>query len=480
MRELLQRALDQAVASGATHADARWVDRQWQSLAMRNGDVEAITEFASIGLGVRVIADGAWGFASTSDLSPGAVDRVAAQAVAIAKASALVRRTPVQLAPVEAVQATYTTPHRIDPFAVPLTDKLAILAAADAGLRSEPAVKVARSELISHKWHKVFASTEGAWIEQTILECGGGLTATAVGAEEVQVRSYPASHGGNLATAGWEYVDALSLAAEAPRVAAEAVALLTAPVVPVGETTIILGSSQLALQIHESIGHPTELDRVLGTELSFAGGSFLTPDALQDLRYGSEHVTVVADATCPLGLGTFGFDDEGVPAQCATLIDRGLFTGFLTSRETAATLGQASNGTMRAENWDHLPLIRMTNVNLVAGDWKLDDLIADTDDGLFLDTNRSWSIDDKRLNFQFATEAAWEIKGGKKGRLLKNPLYTGITPKFWNSCDAVADQASWEIWGVPNCGKGEPMQSMHVGHGTAPARFRGVQVGVAR
>lgn len=479
MRDLLQRALDTATAAGATYADARWVDRQWQALTMRNGDVDGITEVASVGLGIRVVADGAWGFAATSDLGPDAIDRTAAQAVAIARASAMVRRQPVRLAPVTPVQGTYTTPHRIDPFTVPLADKLALLAAADAGLRSDAAVTVATSQLVSHKWHKVFASTEGAWIEQTILECGAGLTATAVGADEVQVRSYPASHGGNLATAGWEYVESLNLAAEAPRVAAEAAALLTAPAVPVGPTTVILGSSQLALQIHESIGHPTELDRVLGTELSFAGGSFLSPDQLQTLRYGSEQVTVVADATCPLGLGTFGWDDEGVPAQCATLIDRGRFTGFLTSRETAAELGQTSNGTMRAENWDHLPLIRMTNVNLQPGTWRLEDLIADTDDGVFMDTNRSWSIDDRRWNFQFACEAAWEIKDGQKGRLLKNPLYTGITPHFWNSCDAVADAASWQIWGVPNCGKGEPMQSMHVGHGTSPARFRNVQVGVA-
>jgi TldD protein len=480
MRELLQRALDQALTSGATYADARWVDRQWQALTMRNGDVEAITETTSVGIGIRVIADGAWGFASTSDLSPDELARVAAQAVAIAKASATVRRSPVRLAALKPLQASYTTPHRQDPFLVPLGDKLALLEAADKGLRSEAAVKVARSQLVCHKWHKIFASTEGALIEQTILECGAGLSATAVGAHEVQVRSYPASHGGNLATAGWEYVEGLNLAAEAPRVAAEAVALLSAPPVPEGKTSVILGSSQLALQIHESIGHPTELDRVLGTELSFAGGSFLKPDSLQRLRYGSDLVTVVADATCPLGLGTFGFDDEGVPAQCATLIDRGLFVGFLTSRETAAELGQTSNGTMRAEGWDHLPLIRMTNINLQPGSWRLEDLIADTGDGIFLDTNRSWSIDDKRLNFQFATEAAWEIKGGNKGRLLKNPLYTGITPQFWGSCDAVADAASWQIWGVPNCGKGEPMQSMHVGHGTSPARFRDVQVGVAR
>ncbi|MBC7543227.1 MAG: TldD/PmbA family protein [Candidatus Sericytochromatia bacterium] len=480
MQALLKQALDTATAAGASYADVRWMDRQSQSLVMRNGDVETISETHSLGFGVRVLCNGAWGFASSADFSPAEIDRIAAQAVAIAKASATVRTRPVTLAPVAPVQATYVTPFRIDPFAVPLAEKLALLEAADKALRGEATVKVAHSLLICHKTHKIFASSDGAWIDQTIVECGGGVSATAVGADEVQVRSYPSSHGGNLATAGWEYVEALNLVAEAPRVAAEAAALLTAPTVPPGEQTVILGSSQLALQIHESIGHPTELDRVLGTELSFAGGSFLTPGALGELRYGSDLVNVVADATCALGLGTFGYDDEGVPAQRSHLIENGLFTGFLTSRETAATLDQPSNGTMRAQSWGDLPLIRMTNINLLPGAWTLDGLIADTADGIFMDTNRSWSIDDRRLNFQFACEAAWEIKDGVKGRLLKNPLYMGITPQFWGSCDAIADAAAWQIWGVPNCGKGEPMQSMHVGHGTSPARFKRVNVGVAR
>lgn len=480
MRELLTRALDRAKAGGASFAEARWVDRRWQAVSMRNGEVDELSENATVGVGVRVLVDGAWGFAGSSELDPAAIDRTVVQAIGVAKASASVRRSPVRLAPLDPVQATYVTPHRIDPFTVPITDKLALLEAVDRALRTEKAVEIAESQLVSYKTHKVYANSDGAWIDQTIVECGGGIAATAVGADEVQTRSYPNSHGGNLATAGWEYVQSLDLAGEAPRVAAEAAALLTAPSCPVGETTVILGSSQLALQIHESIGHPTELDRVLGSELSFAGGSFLSPDALGQLRYGSGHVNVVADATSPLGLGTFGYDDEGVPAQCVPLIDKGLFTGFLTNRETAADIGQTSNGTCRAESWAFIPLIRMTNVNLLPGTWALDDLIADTDDGLLLDTNRSWSIDDLRLNFQFACEVAWEIKDGQKGRLLKNPLYMGITPKFWGSCDAVANEAAWQIWGVPNCGKGEPIQSMHVGHGAAPARFRHVMMGVGR
>jgi TldD protein len=262
----------------------------------------------------------------------------------------------------------------------------------------------------------------------------------------------------------------------------QAVALHKAEKCPQGRKDIILGGSQLGLQIHESIGHPIELDRVLGQEANFAGMSFLTLDKLNNLQYGSEIVNAVADARLEHGpgLGTFGYDDEGVPARCIDVIKDGQFRGYLSSRETAAEIGlERSGGTMRSESWNHLPMIRMTNVSLSPGEWKLDDLIADTDDGIYLETNRSWSIDDKRYNFQFGTEIAWEVKGGKLGRMIKNPSYSGITTEFWNSCDAICNRSHWTLWGTPNCGKGQPMQTMGTGHGAAPARFRNVQVGVA-
>jgi TldD protein len=243
-------------------------------------------------------------------------------------------------------------------------------------------------------------------------------------------------------------------------------------------TSVILDGSQLALQVHESCGHPTELDRALGYEASYAGTSFLTLEKRGSFRYGSPLVNIYADATIPGALGSFGFDDEGVPAQRSALIQNGIFVGYLTSRETASTLGERSNGTMRADGWNRIPIIRMTNINLEPGDWELDDLIADTDDGIYMAVNKSWSIDDKRLNFQFGTQLAYEIKQGKLGRMLKNATYTGITPDFWGSCDAICSARHWRIWGLPNCGKGQPSQSAHVAHGAAPARFRNVRVGV--
>jgi len=245
-------------------------------------------------------------------------------------------------------------------------------------------------------------------------------------------------------------------------------------------TSLIIDGSQLALQVHESCGHPIELDRVFGTEASYAGMSFLTLDKLNNFRYGSDIVNIVADSTVPGGLGTFGYDDEGIKAQRVPIVTNGMFVGYLTSRETAAKINQQSNGAMRADGWNKIPLIRMTNVNLEPGTWKFDDLISDTEDGIYVETNRSWSIDDKRLNFQFGTEIAWEIKNGKLGRMFKNPTYTGITPQFWASCDAICNKSYWKMWGTPNCGKGEPPQTAHVGHGTAPSRFRNIKVGVMK
>jgi TldD protein len=230
--------------------------------------------------------------------------------------------------------------------------------------------------------------------------------------------------------------------------------------------------------VHESCGHPIELDRVFGSEAAYAGTSFLTTEKLDTFRYGSPVVNMTAESLSLGGLGTFGWDDEGVPATTTPIVRDGMFVGYLMSRESARKLGRPSNACMRASGWNRMPIIRMINVNLEPGDWTLDDLIADTDYGIFMDTNRSWSIDDKRLNFQFGTEIAYEIKQGKLGRLLKNATYTGMTPQFWGSCDAVCNRNHWTIWGTPNCGKGQPPQTAHTGHGTAPARFRNVRVGV--
>src|SRR5439155_10561270 len=319
---------------------------------------------------------------------------------------------------------------------------------------------------------KTLVTSEGADVEQEIVECGAGIDATAVGDGTTQIRSYPSAHGGISAQAGWEYVLGLGLAAEAPRVGEQAAALLRAPECPAGVTDLVIDAEQMALQLHESVGHPTELDRVLGFEAAYAGTSFLQPSDSGSLRYGSEHMNITADPTTPGGLGTFAFDDEGVPAARRPIVREGLLVGWLGSREVGFP------GSMRADSWSRMPLVRMTNLHLEPGEGTLDELIAGVDSGLYLETNKSWSIDDKRLNFQFGTQVAWEIEKGKLGRMLRDATYTGITPRFWGSLDAVAGRDDWRLHGLTNCGKGQPGQSAHVSHGTAPARFRGVQVGV--
>ncbi len=482
MRDWANWALDTAKTRGATYADVRVVDARYRNLSTKNGQVGTFSESESLGLGVRTLADGAWGFAATDQLTRERIQETAALAVSIARASARVKQHDLVLAPEEKIQAVWQTPFEKDPFTVSVDEMLKLLFRADEEMRRVAGLTLAETSMSFTRLEQLFASTIGSEIKQTKVYSGAGLVATSFADNEIQKRSYPNSFGGQHASAGYELVEGLDLVGNAQRMAEQAVALHKAEQCPQGRRTIILGSSQLGLQIHESIGHPIELDRVLGMEANFAGTSFLNPGHVGSLQYGSPIVNVVADARLEHGpgLGTFGYDDEGVPAQCIDIIKDGRFAGFLSSRETAPNIGlRRSGGTMRAESWNRIPLIRMTNVSLLPGTWKLEDLLADTDDGIYFETNRSWSIDDKRYHFQFGTEIGWEIKGGKLGRMLKNPSYSGITTEFWNSCDAIGNRSHWTLWGTPNCGKGQPMQTMGTGHGAAPARFRNVLVGVA-
>jgi TldD protein len=481
VNELIDLALDAAQSGGAAYADIRLVERETESLTVKNGALEAADSDRSIGFGVRVLVDGAWGFSGSSRIERDEASRVAREAVSVARASGLARRDRVILDDTPPVVASYQTPFDEDPFSVSLDEKLRILFAADAGMGGVKGVSVRSGSIDAARELKTFASTEGARIEQRLMEVGAGIEATAVNDSDVQQRSFPNSAGGQHVAAGFEALRALDMPGNATRIGEEAVALLDAPQCPAGEMTVVIDSPQMALQVHESCGHPIELDRVLGMEASFAGTSFLTIDKLNELQYGSPLVNIDADATAPGGLGTFGFDDEGVPAQNVPIVADGRFVGYLTNRETAPVIGRRSMGSSRASGWNVIPLIRMTNVNLRPGSaGSLEDLIADTKEGLFLSTNHSWSIDDRRLNFQFGTQIAWLIRDGRLTQMVKNPTYTGITPEFWGACDAICGASEWRLWGVPNCGKGEPMQTHRVGHGAAPARFRGIQVGVGR
>jgi TldD protein len=478
VRELL-RDLMEAASTRAEYADARFVSTRSERLDTRNGEVDRVESDVSEGIGVRVRVGGAWGFAACHGTERAAAEAALRRALEVAAAQPAAPATA--LAPEPAAAGTYEVAVKRDPFEVALEDKLGVLLDADAGLRSEREVAVSVARFQAVRAEKLFASSEGALCEQLITECGGGLSAVAVDGDETQSRSFPTWHGGHMDQAGYERFLALDLPAQAPRLAAEATALLSAPPCPAGRTTLILAGDQLGTQIHESIGHAVELDRVLGLEASYAGTSFVEAEALGSLRFGSEVVNVTADATHPGGLGSYRWDDEGVEAHAVPIVREGVLTGFLSSRETAAQIGlERSGGCMRAEGFARQPIVRMTNVSLEPGEaGTLEELIASTERGLLIDTNRSWSIDDRRLHFQFEGEAGWEIKNGKLGRLVRNPGYAGTTPEFWRSCDAVCSASEWRMAALLDCGKGEPGQTMHVSHGSAPARFRDVEVGAA-
>jgi TldD protein len=475
VHDACREALDAATTSGASYADARALLRRGQRVATKNGRVEAVNDTESEGIGVRVLVDGAWGFACDLRLTPEGAREAALRACAFARAAG--GGGERALVPVEARSGEHRTPVKRDPFSVPLADKVALCLRAEEAMR-QPEVRVTSAFVRALREHKVLLTSEGVAVEQELVECGGGIDALAVGDGTAQVRSYPSANVGSSAQGGWEYVESLGLESEGARVGEQAVELLRADPCPAGRMTVVIDSDQMTAQVHESVGHPIELDRIYGTEAAYAGTSFLKTGDLDSLQYGSPLMNVTADSTTPGGLGTFAFDDEGVPARREPIVVEGVLRAFLTSRETAARLGRGGGGSMRAEGWSRMPLVRMTNLHLEPGEGTLEDLLADVDDGVYLETNKSWSIDDKRLNFQFGTQVAWEIKDGRLGRMLRDAVYTGITPSFWASLDAVAGPEAWTLYGATNCGKGQPGQSAHVSHGAARARFRDVEVGV--
>ena len=467
-------AVQAALDAGARYADARVMVRRTESMSARDGDVEDLSFDDSAGLGVRALVGSSWGFYAVPDLADPSARAAGQRAARIAAASAAVPGPRGELVPAAAIEASWASDCVVDPLGVPLSDKGDLLVRATAAAKSAGA-DVAEANYAIWDTRKWFVSSEGHRIDQHIRECGAGVTAIAIGDGEVQRRSWP-SHRGQFGTQGWELVDEIDLVGNAPRMAEEARALLTAPLCPSGETTLVLGGEQLALQIHESVGHAIELDRILGWEAAFAGTSWLDLSRLGSLRYGSDLMNITIDPTFPGALGSFGFDDEGTPATKRHAVRDGVWVGVLAGRDSAAAAGLDYAGSVRSDGWSRLPMVRMTNVGLEPGPHTLDEIIAATDDGVLMDVNRSWSIDDRRLNFQFGCEIGYEIKNGKLGRMLRNPTYTGIGPRFWQSMDMLSSETI--AWGTPNCGKGQPGQIGHTGHPAAPARFTNVRVGV--
>ncbi len=472
-----QRVLDTAAARGAQFADVRFETTRSERVEVRNGLVASLADATSSGYGVRALVDGSWGFAASDDPSDAALDATAARACAIARAGAAIARRRIGFPPPRAYVDAYATPMGRDPASVPLGERVALLLEAERDLHAASAIAVGRAWIDLWNAKKTLYSSSGSRIAQHIVQTGCGMEAMAVGGGDAQTRTFPGD-AGLYQSGGWEIVEKANLRENARRIGEEAVALLTAPQCQSGVRDVVLGGSQVSLQIHESCGHPAELDRVMGWEANFSGTSFLEIEQLDRLRYGSPHVTIVIDNAMPLGMATCGYDDEGTKSGLSDVVRDGILVGYEMSNDTARAIGRESNGCVRAQSWAFAPMIRMCNLSLLPGNVAFEHLFDDVRDGLYMESNRSWSIDDRRLNFQFGCEIAWEIKNGKRGRMLKNPTYAGMTPQFWGSCDAVGDAASWFAWGTPNCGKGEPMQVGRTTQAAAPARFRNVAVGV--
>ena len=467
-------AVQSALDAGARYADARVMVRRYESMSARDGDIENLVQDEDSGIGVRALVGSGWGFFATPDSSDSGARRAGQQAAAIAAASARVAGPTGEMMALEPAVGSWSSECEIDPLGVALSDKGDLLTSATATMR-ELGADIAEGLYQVWDTRKWLVSSEGHRVDQHIRECGAGISSTAIGDGETQRRSYPASRG-QYASRGWELVDELDLLANAPRVAEEARALLSAPPCPAGETTLIVGGEQMALQIHESVGHAIELDRILGWEAAFAGTSWLDLAQLGSLQFGSELMNITIDPTIPGALGSFGFDDEGTPAAARDAVREGRWVGVLAGRDSAAVAGLDYGGSVRCDGWARLPMVRMTNVGFEPGPHTLEEMIAATDDGIYMESNRSWSIDDRRLNFQFGCEVGYEIKGGQLGRLVRNPTYTGIGPQFWRSMDMLSSEIV--PWGTPNCGKGQPGQVGHTGHPASPARFQNVRVGV--
>jgi len=489
LESLADVALKRAKQLGANYADIRINRYRNRTVSLRTSPergapgkvnhVPGVIETGSFGFGVRVVHSGAWGFAASPQVTQDAIAKATADAVAIAKANAVLQKQPVQLAPVPAYRDKYITPHTKDPFEVSIQEQLAFLQSAHDAAGKVPGVRTMNSGLSFRTEDKYFASSDGSSIQQLILQTTPTFTATAV--DFATRKSKSRNFQVHPVTAGYEHVEACGMIEHAPRVAADAVEHLAAPSVGPGIKDLVLMPSNLGLTIHESIGHSTELDRALGYEANLAGTSFLAPplEKMGKFPIGSPIVNVIGDRTLPKAMSTVGYDDDGVKATSWHIVKNGVFMAYQTIRDQAHLVGEKeSRGTCYADSFDSIPFQRMPNVWLEAGKdgTSLDDLIGQVEDGILIDGRGSWSIDQQRYNFQFGGDAFWEIKNGKKGRMLADVAYQSKTQDFWTSCAAIADQRFWENVGLTNDGKGQPQQINAMSHGCSPALFRRINI----
>jgi TldD protein len=473
------RILDTASKSGAAYADVQfWTIRQ-EDVSVRNGDVRTASDYGSIGYAVRALVDGSWGFCGSDQFGDASFDASAARATALAKSGARVTDRIRAVQPSEKIVAHFETPMTKDPASVSLGDRANMLLAVEKTGHVAANVVSAFAFMTIYTTQKEFYSTTGSAITQVLRQAGAGSGVSAQGKDkDVQTRGGPADFA-LYQSGGYEVIERANLAAITPEFGREAVILADAPPLPSGTRDLILDSGVLTLQMHESIGHALELDRALGWEANFSGVSWATPDRAGKLRFGSSLLNVYADNTLPLGMATVGYDDEAVKPECVPLIESGILRAFLSSRDTAAQTHLPQTASTRAQDWSCVPMVRMTNIVLAPHEGTLASIIAETRDGVYVAGMRSWSIDDHRLNFQFGPQIGYEIKHGKRGRIFKQPTYTGVSPHFWGSLDRVAGPEEFVVLGTPNCGKGEPEQTGRTSHACSVARFRNVMMGVS-
>jgi TldD protein len=470
-------ALNTARKLGATYADIRINRYRNESIQTREQQVQNVSRSQSFGFGVRVLFKGAWGFASSREVSPEEVTRLTRQAVEIARANSIYQRQRITMTPAEKVVTSWKSAFEKDPFDVPIDDKIQFLLKLNETAAKTQGVSFVNSSMAFVNEQKFYASTDGSRIEQYIIRVNPNFNVTAVNRATGDFQSRSALGGPQ--GLGYEYIEKHDWVKEAEQAGQDAVAKLKAPSVEAGKYDLVLHPSHLWLTIHESVGHPTELDRSLWWEADYAGTSFLTRDKIGKLQFGSKVVNFVADRTQRGGLATVGYDDEGIPGQQWHLIKDGLFVDWQTTRDLAAMTGQKkSYGCNHADSWGSISFPRMPNVSLqpAASNTTMDELIGDVQQGVLIYGDGSYSIDQQRYNFQFGGQVFWEIKNGKVGRMLRDVAYQSRTTDFWNSCDGLGGQLTYELGGSFTDGKGEPGQSNAVSHGCPVARFRKVNV----
>ena len=483
MKDTIRKHIDQLHAKGAHYVDARWYPREDSNfLFMWNGNLKENSASSQSGLGVRVLYNGAWGFSASSDLSnPDAIFETAFDNARVASERVTF---PIRLAEKDAVVGSFTSPNKIDPFSVGLDEKVAFLQKMDTAL-NQPGVVQRISMVEFIRKQILYFDSEGSEIEKNIIEVFPSIRVMGIDKDGgMQRRTY--LPGRTAPTRGWESINEADFLHNADRLVGELNQLLVADDAPSAKMSVILLNGIMFLQTHETIGHPLELDRILGYELSFAGGSFVRLEDFGKLRYGSEKLTARSNALEPNSPGSYGYDDDGVPAQDNLLIDKGILVGAITGRQMVEEANakakkqifDGSSGANRATSFYRVPIERMTNINIDPGtDGSLEDIIANTERGIVLDGDKSWSIGSNREQFHFACDIGWLVEDGKKKQVVKNPTYRGETLPFYNSLSAVGDESTWNVHYVDNCGKGAPNQIMQLGHGVPVCRFDNVQVG---